>query len=192
MKHWTREENDRLYAMWCDGAPYKQIAEELGTTVQSVKSKLKSWGVRRKRTREESAAEVRRLVSEGMTKAQAAKHLGVTAKYARMITAKRRSEKDMNLVDLNMSYRLTYRTSQRDWAATDIQRLRYLWDELGCTSGECAKLMGRTRSAIMGAVRRHNMSKRECPIPVSPNLVHQREVELARIAAIDELMRTRG
>ena len=98
----------------------------------------------------------------------------------------------MNLIDLNMTNRLTYRNTPRDWTTKDVQRLRYLWDELGCTSGECAKLLGRTRSAILGAVHRHGMTKRGCPIPTKPDLVRQRQQELARIAAIDELMRAKG
>ena len=90
---------------------------------------------------------------------------------------------------LNLTNRLTYRTTQRGWTNKDVQRLRYLWDELGCTSGEIATLMGRSRSAICGAVQRHGLQKRGSPIPVRPDLIRQRQEQLARIAAIEELMR---
>lgn len=93
------------------------------------------------------------------------------------------------LVDLSLNQRLTYRTKQREWTNREVERLRYLWDELGCTSGECATLLGRTRSAITAAVRRHGLSSRVSPIPVKPDLIRQRQMELARIAAIEELLR---
>jgi hypothetical protein len=95
----------------------------------------------------------------------------------------------MNMQSCNMQNRLTYRGQSRAWTNKDVARLRYLWDELGCTSGECAKLMGRSRSAITAAVCRHGLKARGCPIPVKPDLIRQRQEELARIAAIEELMR---
>ncbi len=91
--------------------------------------------------------------------------------------------------DLNLTNRLTYRPQSRGWTNKDVQRLRYLWDELGCTSYECATLMGRSRSAITAAARRHGLQSRACPIPAKPDLIRQRQIELARIAAIEELMR---
>lgn len=96
---------------------------------------------------------------------------------------------DGAFADLNLNNRLTYRAKSRGWTNKDVARLRYLWDTLGCTSYECATLMGRSRSAITAAARRHNLSRRDCPIPVKPDLIRQRQAELARIAAIEELLR---
>ena len=90
---------------------------------------------------------------------------------------------------LSLARPLTYRTQQRAWTNKDVERLRYLWDELGLTSYECAALMGRSRSAITAAARRHGLSSRTSPIPAKPDLIRQRQEQLARIAAIEELMR---
>lgn len=96
----------------------------------------------------------------------------------------------MTFQDLNLNNRLTYRASQREWTNREVERLRYLWDDLGLTAGEIAPLMSRSRNAVLGAVRRHNLSRRDCPIRTvwKPDLIRQRQIELARIAAIEELM----
>lgn len=93
---------------------------------------------------------------------------------------------------LNLNARLTYRGQSRPWTNKDEARLRYLWDDLGMTARECGKLMGRSHNSILSACRRFDLSRRDCPIRTvwKPDLVRQRQAELARIAAIEELMGT--
>ena len=96
--------------------------------------------------------------------------------------------RDGSFVDLNLTNRLTYRTAQKGWTTGDVKRLTYLWS-IGCTSGEIAELMGRTRSAICAAARRHDLPRRDCPIGTKPDLIRLREMELGKRAAIQELLK---
>jgi hypothetical protein len=92
---------------------------------------------------------------------------------------------------LNLNNRLAYQTAQKPWTTAEIKRLRYLWDDLGLTAGEIGKILGRSRGAVTGAARRHGMARRDCPIRTvyRPDLIKQRQIELARIAAVEELLR---
>jgi hypothetical protein len=83
---------------------------------------------------------------------------------------------------------VTYRPQQRPWTTGEVKRLTVMW-EMGCTAGQIADVLGRTRNSICGAARRYELESRKSPIASKPDLIKQRQIELARIAAIEELMR---
>lgn len=47
-----------------------------------------------------------------------------------------------------------------NWPTAHEDQLRHLWDVEGLSSGDIAKIMGRTRNAIIGKVGRLHLSKR--------------------------------
>lgn len=81
-----------------------------------------------------------------------------------------------------------FNRNEKAWTNRDVDAMRKLWD-IGCTAGDIAVVLGRTRNSICSAARRYGMSKRTSPIPNKPNLVTLRQQELARQAAIEELMK---
>jgi len=86
---------------------------------------------------------------------------------------------------------LTYRNKPKPWTTVEVARLRHMWDELGLTAGDIAKVMGRSREAVCAAARRHGMARRNTPIAQKPDMIRQREIELGRQAAIAEMMGVR-
>ncbi len=83
---------------------------------------------------------------------------------------------------------MTYRTVQKPWADIDLQCLRQMWDQ-GYTSLQIAEVLGRSRNSICSAARRYDLPSRPPMIAAKPDLIRQRQMELARQAAIAELAR---
>jgi len=83
---------------------------------------------------------------------------------------------------------MAFGVKQKVWTTREVERLRKLWD-MGCTAGQIGDALGRSRNSICSAARRFGLPERGCPIPTKPDLVRQRQEELARLAVIDELMR---
>ena len=77
-----------------------------------------------------------------------------------------------------------------EWKNSEVKKLRLMW-ELGFTSGQIAEALNRSRNSICSAARRYQLPERQSPIPhkPKPDLLRQRQEELARFAAIEELMR---
>jgi transposase-like protein len=46
-RRWSREENERIAAMWQAGASYVQIAAEFNATIGQISSKIHHWGMSR-------------------------------------------------------------------------------------------------------------------------------------------------
>ena len=87
---WTREENDRLYAMFEAGEPYAAMAAEFGRSLDAIKHKLRAWGLRRQRPHHVTGAELEYLMASGFTRQEAAERVGITDKYARNLLWRRR------------------------------------------------------------------------------------------------------
>jgi len=68
--------------------------------------------------------------------------------------------------NLNLERRRYYTSHHRQWRTADVERLRHLWNDLGLTSTEIAKLMGRSRPSICSAARRFGMNER--PSAIAP------------------------
>ena len=83
---------------------------------------------------------------------------------------------------------MAFGVKRKEWTTREVERLRKLW-AMECTSGQIAEAMGRSRNSICSAARRFGLPERGCPIPAKPDLVRQYQAELARVAAIEELMR---
>jgi hypothetical protein len=80
---WTRDENDRLYAMFEAGVLYRDMAAEFGCSRDAIRAKLRAWNLRRHRPPQVTAAEIEFQMSKGLTRPEAAAKVGVTDKYAR-------------------------------------------------------------------------------------------------------------
>lgn len=87
---WTREENDRMFAMFEAGVPYAVMAAEFGRSLDAIKGKMRAWGLRRQRPHHVTAAELENLIATGLTRPEAAARLGITDKYARNLLWRRR------------------------------------------------------------------------------------------------------
>lgn len=82
------------------------------------------------------------------------------------------------------------KVKQREWMTGEVRKLRAMW-ELGFTASQIGAAMGRSRHSICSAARRYDLPARPCPIGshAKPDLVRQRQEELGRIAAFEELLR---
>jgi predicted DNA-binding protein YlxM (UPF0122 family) len=149
--HWNSQLNTLLRYYWGSRLSIAQIAEQFGTTYQSITSQARVLNLPRKKTAKrkwtpELCDKFRRAWERNRTCADVAKAMGMS---------------EMACYAQASIMRLPYRTKTgprrgakpRLWTADEYTRALSLWD-LGKSGSEIARELGRTRNSVIGKIHR--------------------------------------